>query len=122
MRSHPGFGAIIMAALFIAGCSAKKYDRISGDTPGEVAVSVTLVSDELAPDKKAAFTAALDLLRMTASDRAYASKFASVTPQMAQMLRGRSVDEVIQLANVYRTAIPVYPSKRDLARNEPGSQ
>jgi predicted component of type VI protein secretion system len=116
MRSPLGSGVVIVALLVLAGCAAKKYDRISGDTPNEVAVSITLVADELPPDKEAAFVAAVDLLRMTATDRFGASKFASITPQMAMQLKGRTAADVIQMATVYRSAIPVYPSNKDLGK------
>jgi hypothetical protein len=118
MLLRHGRCAAFLALVLLAGCAAEKYDRIKGDTPNEVAVSVSLIAGELDPDKQAAFNSAVDLLRMTATDR-YGSRFASVTPQMALQLRGRTAEDVIQMATVYRSAIPVYPSNKDLARYRP---
>jgi hypothetical protein len=119
MSSHYRRGAIMVALLLLAGCAAKPSGRIGGDTPNEVALSITLLADDLPPEKQAAFTAAVDLLRMTATDRFGTSKFASVTPQMAMQLKGRTPEDVIQMATVYRNAVPVYPTSREQARSAP---
>jgi hypothetical protein len=117
MLSLVSRSAVIVTIALFAGCSAQnKYDRVTGDTPSEISLSLTLMAENLPPEKQSAFIGALDMIRTTAQDRMMASKVASITPQMAQQLRGRTADDVIQMAAIYRSAIPVYPSNRELAQ------
>lgn len=108
MTGHHGRAAIILALALLAGCARKQSMTITGSTSAEVAASIYEIGNALPPDRKDEFTSAIAMLKLTVADKNAEKQISYVTPQLAQMLKGRTPYEVVQMASVYRNAIPSY--------------
>lgn len=107
MTQFRGRTLVIIALVLLCGCKKQEL-RITGDSLEEVAISVYSVGRQLPPDQQQAYSAAVDFLGRTAPDRYLAEKYMSITPNLAQRLRGRRPSEVIQMMSVYRSSIPQF--------------
>lgn len=100
--------ALLPLIALLGGCGFVRPDRIEGDTPQEVAYSLFEVQSHLDPDRAERFAQAITTLTLVVPDKNDARSIGYMSPQFARMVSGRSVDQVIALADTYRTAAPPY--------------
>lgn len=106
MKDRIGRAAIILALALLAACTMERDQKISGDTPIDVAQSIYNLAMDLPPDKRQEFSTAIASLQLVVTDRQLQTEQTTVTPQLVQIVRGRTPFEVIQLAAVYRNSFP----------------
>jgi len=100
--------SIVMTALILGACDdhGQHLASVDGETPAEVALSITALRHGLPPAKEASFAQAVSTLTLVVPDKNDARAAGDMTPQFAAMVKGRSVDEIIQLADLYRLSVP----------------
>jgi hypothetical protein len=110
MMMHNTCRAIVLAmTLFACGCSAAAFpdpDRIVGDTPGDIASSITRLKARLDPDRKAVFAEAVTTLTLVVPDKNDRRSIGYMSPDFVRMVSGRTVDQIVQLAVLYRLSVP----------------
>ncbi|MCE7795591.1 hypothetical protein LWE61_03360 [Sphingobium sufflavum] len=99
-------------ALALVACACMHTDevpdapRIAGDTPRDVASSISRLKAGLEGKRQVAFEQAITTLALVSPDKNDARSIGNMTPQFARMVSGRSVDQIIQIADVYRASVP----------------
>ncbi|HEX7822918.1 MAG TPA: hypothetical protein VF463_20155 [Sphingobium sp.] len=102
----------LAVALPLLACACSHTDefpdapRIVGDSPADVALSITRIKARLDPDKQVEFGHAVMTLALVSPDKNDARAVGNMTPHFAQMVKGRNADQIIQLAALYRASIP----------------
>ena len=90
--------------LLLAGCAAKHATVLSGDNAYEMQSSILTLAENLTPARRAEFNQAVATIVFQATDRRLAYDGDRLTPQSIQLLKGRTVNEVIETAKLIRTA------------------
>ncbi|CAN5318949.1 hypothetical protein BH10PSE13_BH10PSE13_24890 [soil metagenome] len=101
--------SILTIVLLLGACDEHDQRPVSvrGETPAEVASSIAALQHSLPPAKEAVFAQAVTTLTLVVPDKKDARSAGDMTPQFAAMVKGRSVDEIIQIANLYRLSVPM---------------
>lgn len=94
--------------VLLGACSlgSRHADAVEGDTPQEVATSILTIGADLDDDQSRRFFQAINTLKLMTPDKNDSRAIGYVTPQFAQMVRGRTVDQLIQMAAVARVGGP----------------
>jgi hypothetical protein len=101
---------LALAACPLGACNphihVQHSDAVSGDSPQEVAASITYMRQTLDAQKEAQFTQAISTLSLVVPDKNDGGSVGYISPQFTQMVKGRNADQIIQLAQLYRLSVP----------------
>ncbi len=96
--------------LATGGCNhvfeAVDTGKITGESPRDVASSIVRLKARLPAGKRIEFGHAVTTLTLVVPDKQDPRSIGYMTPGFAAMVRGRSVDQIIQLAVLYRASVP----------------
>ena len=92
------------SVLLLAGCAAKHATVLSGDNAYEMQSSILTLAEKLPPARRDEFNEAVATIVFQATDRRLAYDGDRLTPQAIQMLKGRTVSQVIETAKTIRSA------------------
>ena len=95
-------------ALLLAGCATKRPTVLEGETALEMQSSILTLSANLQPERRAEFDRAVATIVFSATDRRFAQNGDRLTPQSINMLKGRTVHQVIEDAKLIRTVTGSY--------------
>jgi hypothetical protein len=104
--------AIALLLPLLTGACNHVFDvsddaRVTGESPGDVASSLLRIRARLAPDKQVEFGQAVNTLTLAMPDKHDERSIGYMTPTFAAMVKGRDADQIIQLAALYRSAVPL---------------
>ncbi|MFT3965355.1 MAG: hypothetical protein QM690_05690 [Sphingobium sp.] len=89
---------------------AATSDAVRGESPLEVASSLQRMGSKLSPAKAQQFSNAVDTLTRVVPDQTDSRTVGNMSPQFVRMVQGRTADQIIQLAVLYRVSAP--PDRR----------
>lgn len=101
--------SILMLALSLGACDVHRQQRleVAGNSPQEIASSITYMRQTLDAKKEAQFAQAISTLSLVVPDKNDAAAIGYISPQFARLVHGRNVDQIIQLAELYRLSVPM---------------
>lgn len=96
---------LLAGLLLVAGaCSPKGPAALSGDSAYEMQMSIMKIAHSLPADRRDEFERAVETIMLSTTDRGLASSDNRLTTQAIALLKGRTVNQVIENAKLIRSA------------------
>jgi hypothetical protein len=95
---------IALFALSLAACSSKPSGVLTGDSAYEMQQSIMITARNLSPERREEFERAVETIMLVTTDRRLSVSEDRLSPQAIQLLKGRTVSQVIENAKLIRSA------------------
>lgn len=94
----------VAAVLLLAGCSTKPRGIVTGDSAYEMRGSILTIARDLPAGRRDEFERAVETIMLATTDRRLSMSEDRLSPQAMSILKGRSVNQIIESAKLIRAA------------------